>query len=83
MPKSDIGDHRRKYSADTAVGFQTGKLIGTVVVVNQASDTVTLIDLATMAAYRHVEVIGVSIIDAHSLELVKTLDWRGFRFHRQ
>ena len=33
-------------------------LTGTVVVVNQASDTVTLIDLATMEAYRHVEVVG-------------------------
>lgn len=31
---------------------------GTLLVVNQASDTVTLIDLATMEAYRHVEVIG-------------------------
>jgi len=33
-------------------------LTGTVLVVNQASDTVTLIDLATMEAYRHVEVVG-------------------------
>jgi YVTN family beta-propeller protein len=33
-------------------------LAGTVVVVNQASDTVTLIDLVTMEAYRHVEVVG-------------------------
>jgi len=33
-------------------------LTGTVVVVNQASDTVTLIDLATMEAYRHVAVVG-------------------------
>jgi DNA-binding beta-propeller fold protein YncE len=33
-------------------------LTGTVVVVNQQSDTVTLIDLATMAAYRHVAVVG-------------------------
>jgi len=31
---------------------------GTVVVVNQASDTVTLIDLASMEAYRHVAVVG-------------------------
>jgi YVTN family beta-propeller protein len=35
-----------------------GTLTGTVVVVNQASDTVSLIDLATMEAYRHVEVVG-------------------------
>lgn len=34
------------------------KLTGTVVVVNQASDTVTLVDLATMEAYRHVAVVG-------------------------
>ena len=33
-------------------------LTGTVVVVNQASDTVTLIDLAAMEAYRHVAVVG-------------------------
>jgi len=33
-------------------------LTGTVVVVNQASDTVTLIDLETMEAYRHVDVVG-------------------------
>ncbi|MFC1797416.1 YncE family protein, partial [Pseudomonadota bacterium] len=33
-------------------------LTGTVIVVNQASDTVTLIDLATMEAYRHVAVVG-------------------------
>ena len=31
---------------------------GTVIVVNQASDTVTLIDAATMEAYRHVAVVG-------------------------
>jgi len=35
-----------------------GDLTGTVIVVNQASDTVTLIDLATMEAYRHVAVVG-------------------------
>jgi len=35
-----------------------GSLTGTVVVVNQASDTVSLIDLATMEAYRHVGVVG-------------------------
>ncbi|HYE86166.1 MAG TPA: cytochrome D1 domain-containing protein [Vicinamibacterales bacterium] len=33
-------------------------LTGTVVAVNQQSDTVTLIDLKTMAAYRHVQVVG-------------------------
>ena len=33
-------------------------LTGTVVVVNQQSDTVTLIDLKTMTAYRHVAVVG-------------------------
>jgi YVTN family beta-propeller protein len=33
-------------------------LTGTVVAVNQQSDTVTLIDLKTMAAYRHVAVVG-------------------------
>ncbi len=33
-------------------------LTGTVVVVNQQSDTVTLIDLAKMEAYRHVRVVG-------------------------
>jgi DNA-binding beta-propeller fold protein YncE len=35
-----------------------GGLSGTVVVANQASDTITLIDLATMEAYRHVAVVG-------------------------
>ncbi len=34
------------------------KLTGTVVVVNQQADTVTLVDLATMTAYRHVAVVG-------------------------
>src|SRR5690349_15461041 len=33
-------------------------LSGTVVAVNQQSDTVTLIDLKTMEAYRHVPVVG-------------------------
>lgn len=33
-------------------------LTGTVVVVNQQSDSVTLIDLAKMEAYRHVPVVG-------------------------
>jgi len=34
------------------------KLTGTVVAVNQQSDTVSLIDLRTMEAYRHVPVVG-------------------------
>ncbi len=33
-------------------------LTGTVVVVNQQSDTVTLVDVKTMTAYRHVAVVG-------------------------
>jgi YVTN family beta-propeller protein len=33
-------------------------LTGTVIVVNQASDTVTLVDVATMEAYKHVPVTG-------------------------
>jgi len=33
-------------------------LTGTVIAVNQASDSVTLIDLKTMQAYRHVAVVG-------------------------
>jgi YVTN family beta-propeller protein len=33
-------------------------LTGTVIAVNQQSDTVTLIDLKTMEAYRHVAVVG-------------------------
>ena len=33
-------------------------LTGTVVAVNQQSDTVTLIDLKAMEAYRHVPVVG-------------------------
>lgn len=37
---------------------ETVRLTGTVVVVNQASDTVTLVDLATMEAYKHVPVVG-------------------------
>jgi DNA-binding beta-propeller fold protein YncE len=51
-----------------AVALATGSLLvraqtspsltGTVVVVNQQSDSVTLIDLATMTAYRHVAVVG-------------------------
>jgi YVTN family beta-propeller protein len=42
---------------NSAAGGPKG-LTGTVLVVNQASDTVTLIDLATMEAYRHVAVVG-------------------------
>ena len=34
------------------------QLNGTVVVVNQAADTVTLIDVAAMEAYRHIPVVG-------------------------
>ena len=34
------------------------KLSGVAVVVNQKSDTITLIDLAKLAAYRHVPVVG-------------------------
>jgi DNA-binding beta-propeller fold protein YncE len=45
-------------AADKAVVPGTGQLTGTVVVVNQASDSVTLIDLATMEAYMHVAVVG-------------------------
>ena len=33
-------------------------LTGTVIAVNQQSDSVTLIDLKTMEAYRHVPVVG-------------------------
>jgi len=48
--------------ASTAVFAQGGQprtnLTGTVVVVNQQSDSVTLIDLKTMEAYRHVPVVG-------------------------
>jgi YVTN family beta-propeller protein len=33
-------------------------LEGTLLVVNQASDTVTLVDLANMEAFRHVPVVG-------------------------
>jgi DNA-binding beta-propeller fold protein YncE len=33
-------------------------LTGTVIAVNQQSESVTLIDLKTMEAYRHVPVVG-------------------------
>ena len=41
-----------------ADSMPTNGLTGTVIVANQASDTVSLIDLATMEAYRHVDVVG-------------------------
>ena len=41
-----------------AAPTEAPSLSGTVVVVNQASDTVTLVDLATMEAYKHVDVVG-------------------------
>ena len=44
--------------ADSTAAVQPNALTGTVIVVNQASDTVSLIDLATMEAYRHVAVVG-------------------------
>ncbi|MCC6652804.1 MAG: hypothetical protein IT348_16750 [Candidatus Eisenbacteria bacterium] len=34
------------------------KLTGTIVVVNQKSDSITLVDLATLEAYRHVKVVA-------------------------
>ncbi len=37
---------------------QRSSLTGTVVAVNQQSDTITLIDLKTMEAYRHVPVVA-------------------------
>ena len=45
-------------AGERAPGDGNAALGGTVIVVNQASDTVTLIDLATMQAYRHVTVVG-------------------------
>ena len=45
-------------TADNTAPGGPDALTGTVIVVNQASDTVTLIDLATMEAYRHVAVVG-------------------------
>ena len=45
-------------AADNTAPGGPDALTGTVIVVNQASDTVTLIDLATMEAYRHVAVVG-------------------------
>jgi YVTN family beta-propeller protein len=46
------------YCLPAAAGDELASLDGTVLVVNQASDTVTLIDLATREAYRHVPVVG-------------------------
>src|ERR1700741_3961467 len=37
---------------------RTANLTGTVVAVNQQADSITLIDLKTMAAYRHVKVVA-------------------------
>ena len=45
-------------TADNTMAVGPGNLTGTVVVVNQASESVTLIDLATMEAYKHVSVVG-------------------------
>lgn len=45
-------------SAPAAETAPRAPLSGTVVVVNQQSDTITLIDLRKMEAYRHVAVVG-------------------------
>jgi DNA-binding beta-propeller fold protein YncE len=50
--------HCPSFAADSTLPHGTGELTGTVIVVNQASDTVTLVDLKTMEAYRHVAVVG-------------------------
>lgn len=44
--------------ASLAAQPRRANLTGTVIAVNQQSDTVTLIDLKTMEAYRHVQVVG-------------------------
>lgn len=44
--------------APTLVRAARPKLTGTVVVVNQKSDSITLVDLATFEAYRHVKVVA-------------------------
>ena len=44
--------------AENSPGGGPEGLTGTVLVVNQASDTVTLIDLAKMEAFKHVPVVG-------------------------
>lgn len=50
-------------AASTSLAFteatsRPSPLTGTVVVVNQQSDSITLVDLKTMKAYRHVPVVG-------------------------
>jgi YVTN family beta-propeller protein len=45
-------------AATVAAQSRRPNLTGTVIAVNQQSDTVTLIDLKTMEAYRHVAVVG-------------------------
>jgi YVTN family beta-propeller protein len=45
-------------AATSAQPARRANLTGTVVAVNQQSDSVTLIDLKTMEAYRHVAVVG-------------------------
>ena len=42
----------------TASSSKISRPGGTVIVVNQASDTVTLVDVSTMDAYKHVPVVG-------------------------
>ena len=45
-------------AADAVAQSPRPNLTGTVIAVNQQSDSVTLIDLKTMEAYRHVTVVG-------------------------
>jgi DNA-binding beta-propeller fold protein YncE len=45
-------------ATDESTASSSGHLTGTVVVVNQQSDNVTLIDLARMEAYKNVAVVG-------------------------
>lgn len=45
-------------AASTQTPAKSTGLTGTVVAVNQQSDSITLIDLKTMEAYRHVPVVG-------------------------
>jgi YVTN family beta-propeller protein len=42
----------------SGVSAEPGTLTGTVIVVNQKSDTVTLIDASSLEAYKHVDVVG-------------------------
>ncbi|MBY0496967.1 MAG: hypothetical protein K2Y23_22390 [Cyanobacteria bacterium] len=44
--------------AAVAAQPKSSRLTGTVIAVHQQSDSVTLIDLKTMEAYRHVRVVG-------------------------